>query len=325
VSSPGPASPGGWRGLLRLGLRVARAYSFDRCGHLAAGLAFYAVFSMPAVLVVVFSLGGMVLEPGSLEDLVGAHLGPAGGDAVSWAQARWEAATGGGRGWAGLAAGLGGVLFAASTALTHLQAALNQAWNVAPDPEKGWLASQLQRRGLGLVLVLAGAVLLILSVGLSGPVEAALAWAATWLPHDVGAPVGRGGAFLVSSVLFGTLFTLLYWRLPDAEVDLRDAASGGVVAGVLLAVGNGLLGWLLGSLDLTSVYGAAGSLALFMLWLHGAASLLLLGAELAQILAHGRGRPILPRPGAQRVEVVHRRLEEGGRVVEETRELEPGA
>jgi membrane protein len=111
----------------------------------------------------------------------------------------------------------------------------------------------------------------------------------------------RSVNILVSLCVFTVLFGALYKVLPDAEIQWRDVAIGAGVTAVLFALGKYVVGLYLGGSSVLSPYGAAGSLALILLWTYYSSMILLLGAEFTQVWARAHGRRIAPEPGAVRV------------------------
>ena len=96
------------------------------------------------------------------------------------------------------------------------------------------------------------------------------------------------------------LFALIFRVLPDAEIRWREALAGGFATALLFALGKLLIGLYLGRSSLASVYGAAGSLAVLLVWVYYSAQIVLFGAELTQVTARKLGVPIQPSPWAQR-------------------------
>ena len=89
--------------------------------------------------------------------------------------------------------------------------------------------------------------------------------------------------------------------LPDVVLTWLDAAAGGITTAILLIAGKFLIGLYLGNSDVTNVYGAAGSLAVILLWTYYSAIILLLGAEFTQVWSQRQGHPAPPEPGAMKV------------------------
>ena len=161
----------------------------------------------------------------------------------------------------------------------QLQQALNKIWDAKPPANIGALV-RARAVSFGLVLVLGFLLLVSLSV------SAALSGLGERL--GLGADTGWLWGFLYeifSVIMVGVLFALIYRFLPDAPVGWREALIGGLATSVLFGVGKTLIGLYLGRNAGASVFGAAGTLAVVLLWIYYAAQLVLFGAEFTQVLA----------------------------------------
>jgi membrane protein len=106
------------------------------------------------------------------------------------------------------------------------------------------------------------------------------------------------GMHVVAFVLIATLFAMIYKVLPDAEISWRDVWVGAVVTALLFTIGKFLIGLYLGRASVTSSYGAAGSIIVFLLWVYYSAQILFMGAEITQVYARMYGKRIQPSPNA---------------------------
>jgi membrane protein len=275
----------------------------DDCPQMAGALSFYTLFSLPPLLVLVIMMIEPFLDPQvAIERFqweITAFLGPGGAGQV---QALLEQVRRPGEGGA-LAAvvGIGAFLFGATAAFAQLQNALNAAWQVAPDPERGDIRNFLVKRLLSFAMILSIGFLLLISLILSALLAAFGDVLGTLTPEPltgtVLAAVNDVATFLVITVLFAAMFRYL----PDAVVAWRHALAGGVVTAILFTVGKTAIGLYLGRTDPGSVYGAAGSLAVVLIWIYYSSMILFFGAEFTQVWARWRGSPIEPQPGAVRV------------------------
>jgi membrane protein len=107
--------------------------------------------------------------------------------------------------------------------------------------------------------------------------------------------------WVTSFLLMGALFALILKYVPDAVVRWRDALVGAAFTAVLFTAGQQLIGFYLGRIDAETVYGAAGSLAVALLWVYYSAMIVLLGAEFTEVWATRKGEPVTPQAGAVRV------------------------
>jgi membrane protein len=111
----------------------------------------------------------------------------------------------------------------------------------------------------------------------------------------------QGVNLALSLGVIGALFALMFKVVPDATMRWRDVWVGALVTAVLFSAGKFLIGLYIGKADPGEAFGAAGSLALLLLWIYYSSIIVLFGAEFTQAWAESRGREIGPEPGARRI------------------------
>ena len=264
-----------WRGLQRLGA----AWSDDRCARRAAALAYYTAFSLAPVLVIVLAVAGMIVDTttltGAILDQARMLIGEAGAALLN---DLLEASRNGRRqGWAAAAA-FAALLVGATTAFAELKDSLDELFgHKGAAPAGVWALLQARLLSFGLVLALAFLLLVSLAV------NAGLALASGYL---FGAELGwalRAISWLGTLVVVIGLFAAIYKLLPDANLAWRDALLGAAVTAGLFLVGRYAIGVYLGNSAPASAFGAAGSLAVLLLWVYYSASIFLLGAEVTRL------------------------------------------
>lgn len=281
--------------------RVASEFSQDECVESAAALAYYAMFSLAPVLVIAIAIAGLFFDPqdvrGEVQNQLRDMLGPGGAEQVrTMIQSVRQSNSGV---WA-TALSVLALLFGATGALGQLQTSLNKAWDVRPSPEEGVVKSFVGKRLLSFALILVIGFLLLVLLALSTVASALGTWFSQILPSGFSGPIlmaiNVGISLLVATLLFAAIFKLL----PDAKIRWRDVWTGAAATAVLFVIGKFLIGLYLGSSGIGSAYGAAGSLALVLVWVYYSSLILLLGAEFTQVWTRRRGRRIDPAAGAIR-------------------------
>lgn len=290
------------RGLPRLIWRTTERFFSDDCPGMAAALAFTTVFSLPALLALLLALVGLVSDPEKVQSAittqVSSLIGAAAAEQVRIiiVSARKVGGT------LTIAAVFGGLmlLFGATAAFAQLQGALNRVWNVKPDPRRGRIGDFLMKRVFSFGVVLVVAFLLVVSLAMS----ALLGAASQRLTRGLGIPAAvlQAGDFLISFTVVTLLFAAMFKLLPDAEIEWREVWAGGVGTAIFFVLGKFLIGLYLGRGDPGSAFGAAGSLAVVLIWIYYSAMILLFGAEFTRIWSEKDGKQVEPRKGA--VEVV---------------------
>jgi membrane protein len=291
---------GSWKEIIAA---TFRGFGEDRCTRLAAALSYYTVFSLPPLLILLLLLLGAVLDPEQVRELlqgeVGSLLGPAGSEQISTILSEAERPDLS----RGLAAGLGigALVFGAVGAFVELQNALNTVWEVGPDPEQGGIRRFISQRLFSFGMLLTLAFLLLVSLVVSTALSAFGDVLRGLLPEPLTGVALHAINFAVALAAIALIFALLFRYVPDAEIAWRDAWIGAAVTAVLFTLGKFGLGLYLGRSDPGSAFGAAGALALLLVWIYYSAVILFLGAEFTQAYAAERGGGVAPAEGAVRV------------------------
>jgi membrane protein len=289
-----------------------KGFSEDDCPTMAAALSYYTVFSLPPLLVLLLTLLGAVLDPQDIQGTIEAQMrdamGTGGADQVRTILANADRPGAGGLVPAILS--VVALLLGATGVFGQLQAALNKAWGVAPDPDKGGIKTMLVKRVFGIGMVLGLAFILLVSLVVSAMLSAFGEELGRFLPSGLSAPVLEAINFVASLAVIALLFGAIFKVLPDAEIAWRDVAVGAVVTALLFVAGKFALGLYLGRSNPGEAFGAAGALALMLVWIYYSSMIVLLGAEFTQVWAERRGSGIVPEKGAVRVIRETRRLAE---------------
>jgi membrane protein len=290
-----------------------REFSDDQCPQLAAALAYYTVFALPPLVVLVLMVAGALVSPdevrSALTGQVGAAIGPEGARTL---MALIDQANQPGGGALRTVLSLVGVLLGATGAFLQLQFALNRAWEVKPAPHSGGVRTFVIKRLLSLGMVLVIAFLLMMSVALSTALSAAGGAVDAVIPGASGTVIGILGT--VASLAIGTLlFAAIFNVLPDAHVAWRDVWPGAITTAVLFEIGKWAIGAYLGHSNPGKAYGAAGSLVVVLAWIYYTSMIVLFGAELTQTWANTRGSGVKPEKGSVLVEDEAEDCERDGR------------
>jgi membrane protein len=254
-------------------------WSRHRSTRLGAALAYYSVFSLGPLLLIVISIAGILFGEDAVRGSLTAQfrdlLGPAGGQAVE-AMLKGASSVEGG----GITAFFGILLLfvAALGVVVQLKDALNTIWD-APEPEGGGFRWYLRTYVISLAGVMALGFLLIVSL----VVSTVLAAVTTWAGRAVGteALIGQAVSTVISLGLLTVLFAMLFKWFPDVLVRWRDVWVGAVTAAVLFEAGKLAIAWYIGRQGLESTYGAAASLVVLLIWVYYTAQIVLFGAELS--------------------------------------------
>lgn len=269
----------------------------DKAPRLGAALAYYSVFSMAPLLIIVIAVVGVVFgDEAARGQVVGAIqglVGHQGGEAIQTMilNARRPASS--------LIASLIGIatlVFGAAGLFGQLKDALNTIWEVKPKPGNGIMSSVLTQFW-SVTAVLGTAFLLLVSLVLSAGISAAATYLGNVLPG--GAVMWEVINQVVSFGVTTLLFALMFKYLPDVKITWRDVAIGAIATTALFTIGKFAIGLYLGMSTFSSTYGAAGSLVVVLFWVYYSSQILFFGAELTKVYANRFGSRIKPDEHAQ--------------------------
>jgi membrane protein len=283
--------------LKQAGLKWYKSKTFE----LGAALAFYAIFSIAPVIVLAFTAASLVLGKEAAQSRVTQEIESTVGHTVAVAiQATAQYTYQSGSGVPATVLSIVFFGFGATGLFLQLQSALNAIWEVTPRPGRG-LRGVLRDR-VGSFLAVLGISALLLAELLVTAALVALGRILPASPMPQGFPLWRAVTFVVSWAFLALAIALVYRILPDAKIAWRDVWVGAGVSALLFLLGNHLIGWYLAATSITSVYGAAGSIVIVLLWVYYSSQVVLFGAEFTRVYAKHRGSPLEPKENAVRVD-----------------------
>lgn len=263
---------------------------------MGAALAYYTVFSLAPLLLIVISVAGLIFGAdaargeilGQLRELMGEEAAIAVQGLLQSVSEPAESAV-------ATVVGLAVLLIGATTVFAELQDALDRIWRAPTRSKSGGLWGLLRARFLSFGLILGIGFLLIVSLVFSAALAALQSW---W------DPVFGGWALLANVVnqvvsfgLTTAAFAMIYKVMPRAHIQWPDVWVGAAVTALLFTVGKYLIGLYIGKSGVTSSFGAAGSLVVVLLWVYYSAQIFLIGAEFTWVYAHTFGsRKGMKRP-----------------------------
>jgi membrane protein len=297
TSEDSPVTP---QVFLQLFWKAIKKWYDDSASRHGAAIAYYTLFALAPVLLVVIAIAGMVFGDeavrGQLVKEIAGLIGPDGAEAI---QAILVRASEPREGIGASAIALVGLFLATTGAFLELQAALNKIWKVKVEQTALFdFKALLTRRLRSFGLVMAIGFLLMVSLSINAAVGAVVGWlgerAADW-PR-----VLLGINQLVSLVIATSMFAVLYRVLPDVQLEWRHVWVGAVTTALLFAIGQRLIGLYLGSTAIASPFGAAGTVAIILVWVYYASQIVLLGAEFTYQYATYKEPEPQPMAGAVR-------------------------
>ncbi len=289
-----------FRQLWRLLKETFLEWEFNEVSLLASSLAYYTVFSLaPLMVIIIIILGAIYGEATAKQQIVDQMaeiVGEGGAQLLATAIANMREDTRGGL--FRLIFNISFFAFGASGVFAQIQYALDKIWEVKPEPRRQ-IFHFLRKRILSFAMVLVIAFLLFVSYLINNILVIIVNNLSDLLP-------GLGYlwqilSFLLSFSVLTLLFAAIYTILPDAQVAWRSTVVGAAITALLFMVGQFFFGLFLSQIDIGSAYGVAGSFVIVITWIYYAAHILFLGAEFTKVYAKLHGSPIVPEEYAVRI------------------------
>lgn len=263
----------------------------------AAALAFFTVFSVAPVVIIVVAIAGAVLGEDAARGEISRQLqGTIGLEAAQAVETAVESSRIERTGLIPTLVGIGALLFGATTVFAQMQRSLNLIWGVMAKPTRSSFYVLAKARLLSLAVVLAFGFVLLVSLLLSVLLNSVVAWASDWLP--IPAALAKTIEMTVSLAVITMLFATIYRVLPDVILRWRDVMLGAFVTAALFTIGRSLIALYLAETAPASTFGAAGSLVLLLLWVNYSSLILLFGAAFTRAHRESRGLAVRPRHSA---------------------------
>jgi membrane protein len=278
------------------------SFSEDNIMKQAAALAYYTIFSIVPMLIIIIWVTSIFYEPGKVQgevlftinDLIGKDASRQIQEALI--NMKFDSKSG----WA-KALGIITLVLTATGIFVEVQDSINTIWGLKAKPKKGIIRMVLSRLisfsmviALGFVLVVSLSINALIS-GLTGRIQAAMPHIPIFLFYIVDQ--------VVIFIVITTLFSSIYKVLPDAKIKWRDVFGGAAISALLFMGGKFLIGYYLEGNATITAYGSAGSVIIILLWVYYSAIILYFGAEFTQAYLKLKGRHIEPNEYAEWIEI----------------------
>lgn len=261
--------------------KLIQAYSEDNISSLAAALAYYMIFSLAPILIICIALTGFFVESAEARiwEVTSGLVDP---DAVLQIKTMVQQASKPFRSEFAHIMGIVLLMVGALGIFHEIQTGLNIIWGVKPDAERSWFYMIVQRLlSFAMVLVIAFLMLIFFLLSVT------LTTVSTWLTDNYGlwAFVGLWLNDVLSFLITIVLFALMFKILPDIPLRWRQVWLGAAITTLLFFAGKYLLGLYLQYTQVASLFGAAGSLIILLIWVYYSAQIFFIGAEITKLLA----------------------------------------
>jgi membrane protein len=268
----------------------------------SAIVAYYSIFSLPALLMIIVSIAGAVFGQeavqGKITDEITKVMGP---ESAKEIENMISQAYKSDAGTIGTIVGILTLIFGATGVFVALQKSLNRTWEVKPDPHKSGFMKLIMDRILSFGIVIVIAFLMLISLVITTTLSLLTGYIQHILP-DFLIVIFHIFNFLLSMGVVTMVFAMIYRFLPDAKIKWRSVWVGSIVTATLFIIGKYALTFYFLKADPASAYGAAGTVILILLWVSYSCMIMFFGAEFTQVYARKYVQDIIPSGHAVRSE-----------------------
>ena len=273
--------------------KAFNAFLDDNALKMSASLAYYTIFAIAPLLLIIVSLAGIFYGQDAAQGKIFAELNKfVGTDAAVQIQETIKNISDNQDSAFAIIIGSITLFIGTTGVFIEIQDSINQIWRVRAKPKKGWL-KMVTNRVLSFSMVLGLGFLLIVSLVINGVVLALSSKLQIYFP-DITILVINGVNLILTFVVISTLFGIIFKFLPDVMIEWKDVKMGAYFTAILFMIGKFLIGLYIEKVGPGSAYGAAGSLIVILIWVYYTSAILFFGAEFTQVYSDCYGGKIRP-------------------------------
>jgi len=261
--------------------------------RMSAALAYYTVFSLAPMLIVIISLCDIFYGRAAIEGSIYGQIKGFVGDAaaVQIELIIRNATTSHDNLWGSCIGGVS-LILAATGIFSEIQDSINEIWRLKAKPKKGWV-KVIVNRVLSFSMVVSLSFILMISLVVNSVMDMIGNQLLKFMP-EITLYLAKGFNLLLTFITISILFAVIFKVLPDARIKWRDVIVGAITTALLFVSGKFAIGFYLGSKHIGNTYGAAGSLIVILLWVYYSAAILYFGATFTRVYARYKGHDIYP-------------------------------
>ncbi|KUF43182.1 YihY/virulence factor BrkB family protein [Myroides marinus] len=274
----------------------------DNAMKFSAALSYYTIFALPPLMLLIISASGFLFEEkevanffyDQLKDMVGPNTTSEVQRAMENVQFNKKS------GYITTVIGIGILLFSASGVFAEIQSSINYIWGMVARPDKS-IKRLVKNRLLSFAMIGSVGFVLLVSLMVNSVVSLLYTYLGNFFTEDAINLVkllNNVVVFLIITILF----VLIFKTLPNGRLQWKDAFVGAGFTAILFMIGKFAIGWYLGNTASSSLYGAAGSVTVMLIWIYYSAMILYFGAEFTKNYAKLYGRKITPGPYSVEIE-----------------------
>jgi membrane protein len=278
-------------------------FSEDKVPKLSASLAYYTVFSLGPLLIVIISLCSIFFKQEAIEGTIYTQMRDfIGSAAAAQIQEIVKNASVTGKGTLAAIIGIVTLLLGATGVFAEIQDSINSIWGLKPKPKTGMM-KMIKDRLLSFGIIGSLGFLLLVSLSVTAVIEAIGTRLKAHFP-DVTVVVFYIVNLLITLVVTSILFGVIFKLLPDAKIKWKNVRAGAFTTALLFMIGKFAISFYISKSNVGSTYGTAGSLVILLIWVYYSSIILYFGAEFTKAYALDYGESIHPNEYAVVVEKV---------------------
>ena len=282
-----------WKKTAYLFKATFKEFIADNAIQLSAALSYYTIFSLPPLLIIIISISGIFFGAEAVRgQIFGQINGLVGNAAAIQIQEVIKNTTLSDSNVFATVIGIIVLIIGASGVFAEIQDSINYIWGIKAKPHKGFIKF-IKNRLMSFSMIGSAGFLLMVGLIINSLTDLLSNKLLVFFPKDT-FYIFYGVNLLIVFIIITLLFTLIFRTLPDGKIVLRDCVIGAAFTAFLFMIGKFAIGAYLGSSSIASVYGAAGSIILILVWVYYSAIILYFGAEFTKVFAHTHGKKIIP-------------------------------
>ena len=308
------------KGIWEILKNAGKGFLDDKVFKLSASLAYYTIFSLGPMLMVIIFLANVFFSKeaieGSLYNQVKGLTGPASAEQI---QQIIKSAALSGKSTISAIVGFVTLLIGATTVFSDMQDSINSIWGLKLKPLKNNWVKMILSRLLSFSVVVALGFLLLVSLAINGLMEALMSRLKNIFP-DIAVVVAYAVNLMLTLTITAFLFAIIFKVLPDAIIKWKDVWMGALFTALLFMMGKFAISFYIGKTDVGNSYGAAGSIVVLMLWVYFSSLILYFGAVFTKAYATKYGHAIMPNRYAVTIQVAE--IETQGKSIQQNEKEE---
>lgn len=282
------------KGLWHILKATGSDFASCRITRMSAALAYYTVFSIAPMLILVISLSAIFYGRNAIEGQIYDEIKSfVGSDAALQIQDLIKNATISQKGNVfASGASIVALVIGATTVFGEIQDSINVIWSLKAKPKRGWFKIIINRL-LSFSIIIALSFILLVSLIVSTVLDVLVERLIQLFP-GIAVYAAYGVNLLITLIVITLMFGIIFKVLPDAKIKWRDVLTGAITTALLFMLGKFAISFYLGTKNIGNTYGTAGSIIVILLWVYYSAIILYFGAAFTKHYALFKGRRIFP-------------------------------